>query len=188
MQMEMQTSESPLKRPSLNPMVMHHALVKLLKVDKVVTDAQLVKLNLDGKRLPHVSLTVRPLPNSSVELGVTFRALSQKYLYAKTESLPHYAGLAAGRHALHAALDEWTVMGNGKSICPDAEWRSGGRVIAVEYDAGYRPGVVAQKMESFKAYDAVIWVTPSRVRTERLQAKYPAVQVITVDYWTASQT
>ena len=175
-------------RPERNVVRVHHAVVALLRADEVVTDSQLSNLGLHGERFPGLTMTIRPLPHSKAFCDVTFRALSRARLYAKPSMLPHQAGLAATRQALTATTAEWKVLGNSKSTCPDAEWHQDGRVIAVEYDAGYRQSVVRQKMQAFEEYDAVVWATPSPLRAERIQRKYPAVRVLTVDYWTACQT
>lgn len=155
----------------------------LLRTDHVLTDAQLARFGLNGSAFPGLTLTVRPMNDSLVEREVTFRALRPETLESQIHRLPHYAGTAAIRHQLGG--EQWVIDKQGSELAPDAVWEVNGQRVAVEYDAGYRPKDIRRKMAFFReAYDQTVWATPSALRTARMQAKYPDVRVLTVDYWT----
>ncbi|GGR12845.1 hypothetical protein [Deinococcus ruber] len=169
-------------------MTTYVAVLKRLQVDRVVTDALLSRAGLHGAQFPGLILTVRPLSGSLKETEVHFRTHDAQTLLNKPSDLPHYAGLAAMRAQVQQPADHWSVLVTGSATRPDAVLKRDNAVIAVEFDAGYRYRVVKQKMRAFEDYDAVIWGTTSALRAARLRAMYPAVQVLTVDYWTATQT
>ncbi|GGR15484.1 hypothetical protein [Deinococcus ruber] len=179
-------SVTPLERRSV--ISNYHQVLQLLQTDRVVTDAQLSRLGLDGRRFPALTLSVQPLVDSTIEYAVTFRILSTQIALQRPGDLTHLAGLAQLRAVLQQSAEGWELMGSASEIRPDAVLHEQGRRIAVEYDAGYRTQVVRRKMAAFAEYDAVIWGTPSRLRSQRLQAEYPHVRVLTVDYWTAAHT
>lgn len=155
----------------------------LLRTDHVLTDAQLARFGLSGSAFPGLTLTVRPMKDGLVEREVTFRALQSETLERHIYRLPHYAATAAVRHELGG--EQWVIDKQGSELAPDAVWEVDGQRVAVEYDAGYRPDVVRRKMAFFReAYDQTVWATPSALRTARMQAKYPHVRALTVDYWT----
>lgn len=165
-------------------MTQRREVMALLRVDTVLTDAQLARRGLDARGFPAYTTTQRPMMDSSVEHEVTFRMIDPALPIRQPQTLPHLAGLAEIRHRLSAPAPQWQAMGGSQVAQPDAVFRSDDALVAVEYDAGYRGRVVERKMQAFERFGAVIWATPSVLRSERIRSRYPAARVLTVDYWT----
>lgn len=166
-----------------------HEVQRLLEVDDVLTDAMLSRRGLDASAFPSLTLSVQPMRKSSWSVDVTFRALTlSRLLDEAPSSLSHSAGTAAIRWQLEVPADAWTVDRGGRFHRPDAIWQRGEARVAVEYDAGYDRRTVRKKVRHFGAFAGVVWGTPSAVRTERMRADDPQVQVLTVDYWSSDQT
>ena len=51
-------------------------------------------------------------------------------------------------------------------------WHPGEKVVAVEYDSGYPPMVIREKLRAFAQFDEIVWGTPSAVRTAHLRGQY----------------
>lgn len=176
----------PITR-NCSPLVNAGHVQRLLAVDHVLTDAQLARFGLDGQAFPGLRLTVRPMKDSLREETVTFRALQTESLERGLSRLPHYAATAEIRHMLGAS--NWEIDHQGFELAPDAVWRDDHGQVAIEYDAGYRPGVVRRKMQAFaECYRETVWATPSSLRSARIQARYPQARVLTVDYWSPPRT
>jgi len=162
------------------------AIEELLAVDDVLTDAMLSRVGLDGTRFPGLTLSVQPMRKSSWTVDVTFRAVSDSRLRdAPISSLSHAAGTAAMRWQLAASAEQWTIDRGGRFHRPDAVMKDGEELIAMEYDAGYDRRTIRRKVRQFEPYSRLVWATPSAIRSARMKADYPHVEVITVDYWSA---
>lgn len=163
-----------------------------LKVDEVLTAAQLARVGLAGKGFPSRELTVRSLvtAKSEIQQPVRFFARTNQLLLKRPADLAHLAGIAESRRLLGVPGDRWMLDRGGYRQRPDAVFTdAGGELIAVEFDAGYPRAVVRHKVKAFSsAYAGLVWATPSAVRAKHLRRDYPELRVMCVDYWSMPQT
>ncbi|GAA5533906.1 hypothetical protein [Deinococcus aluminii] len=164
-----------------------------LAVDGVLTVPQAVRhyaVEEDAllARFPHREVRFRPLNTSAREQSCVFLAQDAELLrWEPGWVLAHQAGTAALRHALQASRHEWERERGYGAHRPDALWhRPDGAVVAVEYDGGYPPAVVREKIRAFGeqgTYGGLVWGTASQVRTGHLRARYggDGRQFMTVD-------
>lgn len=163
-----------------------------LAVDRVITKEQAQRrYNFTVAELRRLfcyrPAEVKPLARSSRFVQTAFVALpsEEEFLrWAPAWELAHLAGTAEIRTLLGASVDDWTLdEATMRGNRPDAVWRRGEQVVAVEYDAGYPPKVVAEKIQSFQDYDALVWGTPSAVRMGHLRSVYhrPERQFVLAD-------
>lgn len=85
------------------------------------------------------------------------------------------AGTAQLRDLLGAQAADWVPeerYGSSAHQRPDAVWHPGQQAIAVEYDSGYPPMVIREKLRAFAGFDEIVWGTPSTVRTAHLRGQY----------------
>lgn len=160
-----------------------------LAVDEVLTAGQLARRGVDASFLPHVDLSIRPMPRGSIEQDVRFHALSSARLRRPPGILTHAVGLAEMRQMQGIPPGAWRVTQSGRHHVPDGMADTPGGVQAFEFDAGYTSRIVQEKMRAFQRYDGgIVWGTPSALRAERLRSAYPDVTVLVVDYWSAGHT
>lgn len=144
---------------------------------------------------------ISPLNTSSLRLETTFMTFSGDGEARKNAELlqwqpgwklAHLAGTAELRlrlgveRSLGKVEQPWILEGGFGDERPDAEWLlADGRRVAVEYDAGYPPAVVREKLRAFSRYDMVYWGTPSSTRQHNLQSRYPGqAEFLSLDFFT----
>jgi len=184
----------------------------LLAVDRVVTTAQLQRWGLlraaEQLELPTTELTCRTrVTHSDSVIDLTFVALLDAHLDLAPRELMHLCGLAEARRGrVLAAGEHWqhvSLKGRAKGNYPDAEivrpadlerrtdW-------AVEFDAGYAPARIAEKLEAAAAagYTRILWATSIHDRTRTVtalaarlhrQGRLPGIESIEtryVNFWT----
>lgn len=156
-------------------------LRSLLAVDQVVTTAQLERWGLLNAAtwldLPRVLRTCRTrVTQSESDLDLTFVALEQAVLAQAPRELMHLCGLAeARRDRVFVVGEHWQhvrVKGRRKSHQPDAEIvqvldHTRRSDCAVEFDAGYAPARITQKLEAAceSGYTRILWATSIHGRT-----------------------
>ena len=129
---------------------------------------------------PHFALReveFKPLNVSNRSVRATFIAADEALLrWTPAWELAHLAGTAQLRTQLGARVEDWVPEPGMKANRPDAIWQPGEQVVAVEFDAGYPPKVVREKLRTFADFDQVVWGTPSPVRASHLRSRYASSQ------------
>lgn len=200
-------------RQGVHPARLKAQLRAMLAIDRVLTTVQLERRGLlraaEWLELPRTCRTCRTRTTQSHStVDLTFVALNSHTLTRPARDLMHDAGLAEARHRVMHALRPsavWQhvdVAGRRRTHLPDAEVLNlhsrGLQDFAVEFDAGYAPTRVAQKLKAAAeaGYSLVIWATSIHARTGTVaeQARklhglgqLPGVEdVVTlfVDFWT----
>jgi len=164
------------------PQTRLQSLVADLKVDGTVTLKQAqqhyhLPSELVLSTLPSRTMQVRPLRSSAQSVSATFIALEEGELrYAPGWALAHTAGTAALRHLLGVKRGEWEREASFGTHRADATWhRPGQGLVAIEYDAGYGPATVKEKLKAFsEVYEAVVWGTTSSARANHIEGKHAA--------------
>jgi hypothetical protein len=92
--------------------------------------------------------------------------------------LRHLSGVASVRFALKVPPSEevWRVDRDPvhPTATPDALWKRGHELLAVEYDVGYPKVQVREKLARFlHAYDGVVWGVPTPLRRSSVKALVP---------------
>ncbi len=92
--------------------------------------------------------------------------------------LRHLSGVASVRFALGVSpsMDVWRVDRDPvhPTATPDALWKRGYELLAVEYDVGYPKAQVREKLVHFlRAYDGVVWGVPTSLRRSSVKALIP---------------
>ncbi len=99
-----------------------------------------------------------------------FFVLSEEdLLHADGAVLRHLSGVASMRFALRVppSMEVWLVDRDPvhPTATPDALWKRGRELLAVEYDVGYPKVQVREKLARFlRAYDGVVWGVPTPLR------------------------
>lgn len=155
-------------------------LREMLAIDRTLTTVQLERLDLlttaQQMGLVTVDRTCRTRvtqPGSQTELR--FVVADPSYQSLPSSTLMHWAGVAEVRGRMREAyrplLQLNTLTGRERRHLPDAEVHlPDGKVVAVEFDAGYSREVIAAKLRaaSNAGYSAVIWGTSVRLRAEKV--------------------
>ncbi|WP_216322900.1 hypothetical protein [Deinococcus aestuarii] len=202
--------------PGEHPATQKARLRTVLAVDRTLTTVQLERRGLlraaTWLGLPQVTLTCRTRttqPHSDTDLS--FVALDARWLSRPPRDLMHDAGLGEVRHRIEqknampprAVWQHVTLAGRQRAHLPDAEILNPHprlrRDWSVEFDAGYAPTRVEQKLEAAAqaGYNVIIWATSVHTRTASVskQAKklhdwdrlpgVDGVVVVFVDFWSA---
>lgn len=158
-----------------------------LAIDRTLTTVQLERRGLLRAArwlgLPEVTRTCRTRttqPHSDTNL--TFVALDARWLSRPSRDLMHDAGLGEARHRVlpdgippQAVWQHVTLAGRQRVHLPDAEMLIAHpqqrRDWAVEFDAGYSPQRIEQKLEAAACagYRWMIWATSVHDRTLRVR-------------------
>lgn len=170
-----------------HPATLKAQLRAALSVDLVVTGAQLERWGLARAAvwldLPRITRTCRTrVTQSESDTDLTFVALTDGDLNRSPRDLMHLAALAEARRSRVLEPGEvWrhvALRGRSQATQADAEiiqTRDPGRRSdwAVEFDAGYSPGRIAQKLEGAVAagYTRVLWATSIHARTRTVRAQ-----------------
>jgi len=185
---------------------MRERAVEALMTDRVLTARQLFVDHQVEERalrgLPYKDALVHPVHmRPSEQAQVRFYSLSAALLRNTTNpQLSHFTGTAQIRHALiRQALaspqpdlpKSWKVLGHVKGLDqPDAEFHRGDLLLATEFDTGsYTRTKIMMKMDEYRErYDGVVWGVVSRKRGERLQDRFPDIQVVYDTWWNPQVT
>ncbi|WP_331823443.1 hypothetical protein [Deinococcus sp. YIM 134068] len=180
-------------------------LREMLAIDRTLTTVQLERLDLlttaQQMGLVTVDRTCRTRvtqPGSQTELR--FVVADPSYQSLPSSTLMHWAGVAETRGHIGEAygplLQLNTLTGRERRHLPDAEIHvPDGRVVAVEFDAGYPREVIAAKLRaaSNAGYSGLIWGTSVRARAatvplfaREMRNELPGLQSIHgiyIDFW-----
>lgn len=168
---------------TLTPSRKKSALCASLRTDRVLTTVQLERQGLmtaaDALDLPRVTLTCRTRvtqPHSDVSL--TFVALEESFLERPAQVLMHDVGVAEARQQcpglVGGTLRHLELRGHGRGHLPDAVYLAPGLRTAldwaIEFDAGYDPGRIEQKLRAAdrEGYANYLLATTVQVRTGQI--------------------
>lgn len=200
-------------RQGVHPARLKAQLRAMLAIDRTLTTVQLERRGLlkatEWLDLPQICRTCRTRTTQSHStVDLTFVALNPRTLARSARDLMHDAGLAEARHRVHHGLHPnaiWQhvdVAGRKRTHLPDAEVLNlhSRRLqdFAVEFDAGYAPARVEQKLKAAAeaGYSLIIWATSIHARTSTVAAQarklhglgqllgVDDVVTLFVDFWT----
>jgi hypothetical protein len=102
-------------------------------------------------------------------------------LHADGAVLRHLSGVASMRFVLRVppSMGVWQADRDPvhPTATPDALWKKGYELLAIEYDVGYPKVQVREKLARFlQAYDSVVWGVPTPLRRSLVRTLIPPEQ------------